>query len=242
MKRLTSEELARVHAALQAAGTIKGAAGMLSVNDNTVRDYVKMHPELQAYLPNCTPPTEAETIVRTELVPAASLKVKVAAATAEGSAEDQQLAVRRLEKSLQKSLARIGIMGEEADKIVALQAMGATQFPAIRQFMGGSLFETYLNIQKEINAITAKLKAGGFEYDDEESVLREDRRILIQQLIAISDRIDKSVTTSALLEARKNGGDGKKKGKIGFQPLTAQQNKTEIHAHGPVTVVGSDPK
>lgn len=231
IKRFTVKE---IHAALDASGgNISQAAYLIGCTTATVKKAMDENPELQSYLPNAPVPGEAESLVKANPLPS-RVPVRIPKATP----EEVNDAVNKLEGIFTKSLQRCGINAAEAKQVVALQALGHNHFTQLRNFLSGSTVELYLDLRREYKAINDALQNFGEGGDAEyEKGLREDRGRIVTAMIQVMDRVDKSLLTAALVEAKKaerKDSKGAKFGKPGFGPMMGQ--KVEITTTGPVTV------
>ncbi len=225
---MTRERQIQFHKALEQAGTKDGAAKLLDVCPATVSKAIEEYPEMGSYLATAQPPSEQEVMARQLIKPMGAL-----AKVNEGP-EATARAMTQLEAKFRTALGRAGVKNkEELDKVIALQALGATHFTQIRQFHSGSLLDLYLSLKREFDKLTEDLNDGDFEDAEFEKMLREDRGRVVSAMIQIGDRLDKSLLTAALVEAKRNEKvGGKQHGRPGFNNLT----KVEVNTTGPVTV------
>lgn len=224
-----ADELAQYRVALGQAKSIKGAARLLGVSPATVRARVDEWPTLKAYLPNASPPSEAELIACPAHVP---LKPSTP-----GTEEEMLAAMERADAQVRTGLAAMGIGAEAIEEAVAMAAFARVSFESMGAMVNGGLASLFIELRSEVKKITKRIETtceDGQPIDfEEEQMLRNDRSAMVKHLIDISAGIREATLTSARVAQIRSeiaNGDDKKgargKPRLGATPLQAVQIRT----------------
>lgn len=220
---MTPEQFKRVHVALESSGTIRGAARLLDMRPDALRNLVEKHPELKSYLKDTQPPDESETLAREALpVPAVSdQEVNLA------------LASHKADMQVRRGLDAIGVQGAALEEAMAFRNFGRLHFEDMRHYIGGGVAKLFADLMADIREVRENIQNDAAIDPEEKRMLREDRRELIGLALKTYDRVREASLTAAVIEAKKREAEDRKKspkGQPGFAPLAMQ-------VKGDVTVV-----
>lgn len=214
-REIPTEDLKRIHVALDQMGTIGGAAAVMGVSETVIRNAIKTHPELQSYLPQTTLPLEVETIARKPL-------------PIDAGHADTLAAVKAADAQVRAGFESIGVEGEALTQAMAFKEFGRLHFQSMRHYISGGVAKLFADLMAEIKEVNEDI-ARGTDLEHE-IALREDRSRLVKLTIDVYDRVREASLTAATIEAKKKEAqDARKKSRPAFTPLA-------MNVHGNVTV------
>jgi hypothetical protein len=198
----TPEQIKRIHVALEQAGNITGAASLLGMGVDALRNVVKQHPELRSYLPNTTAPTERDVIGRKPLS-----VVSVAESDLVKAVKDADEQVR----------SGFGVSGDALKEAMAFREFGRLHFNDMRHYIGGGMAKLFADLMVEVKDVRREIE--GVHDVEREKLLREDRSRLVKHCIDVYDRVREASVSAAVIESKKQEA-----------PL-AMQVKGDVHVH-----------
>jgi len=209
-------------------GSLRAAARTLGIKHLKLRDIIQSIPSLRTRwrvagevgVPGVAAEIHRPAVLRVgnEAVPLEDAKALADALEAEDCA-------------IRTGLLKMGIKGAGLEMALALQQMQRKHFSRCVEIVGGGITKQFLDVMTAIHEIEEKLQATTDMPIEEELMLREDRRGLLQVLGNFKDKVDKSALIQATvkkLEAEAKGGGRGKAGKPGFGVLVQGEN---IHLH-----------
>jgi hypothetical protein len=221
---MNTEQLKKYHRALSEAGSISGAAKLMNMEVNNVKDAIRNNPELQSYLRNAEPPSELETMARKAIFKAFD-------------DEENALVEKRLEldRQVAKGFEAIGVTGDALTEAMAFRNFGKFHFADMRQYIGGGVAKLFADLMAEIKVVRKEIEAAPINDVDTQRMLREDRSRLVKHTIDVYDRVREAALTAAVIESKRVEAQQKGvKGKPGFGCLTAPTVAMKVE--GNVTV------
>jgi hypothetical protein len=131
-------------------------------------------------------------------------------------------AARRAEEQVKAGFQALGLSGAALDSALAIQRSAGRQIKSWMELMAGGIVKQFLEIETEIKVITDRLNSKGNPIDIKtETMLRDDRKALLELRARYYDRAVKAQVNLALLKlkAQRGEGGGKKHAQPGFKPL-----------------------
>lgn len=218
-----AEIFLKFQAALAQKSTIKGAARVLGISAEAVRDFIEANPTLRAYLNNAAPPTEAELIAEPPALPALK-RPGLPPPSLPGGEEEKAAALAKANAQLQSGLASIGVEGDELTEAVSMCGFAKLHFESLLHLSNGGMAKLFVSLMAEVKAVTNTINSGGDMEFEEEQMLREDRSALVKHLIDIANYNREAAVAAAKINQLKDpeAGKAKKRGKPGFAALEAK--------------------
>ena len=231
-------ETAKVHAALEAAkGKIPEAATLLGTTSIALKKIINADDGLKqrwaiAGSKGTGSPKEASTIHR-PAAPAISVGGKELEFN---DAKEIAVAMEDEDAAVREGLLKMGVRGAGLEMVMAMQQVQRKHFARCIEIVGGGITKQAIDILGEVELISKRLSEVGVPLD-EQIMLREDRRGLLDILGRYKDKVDKSALIQAMVKKVeadiKKGGKGGSAGKPGFGTLLVKGEKVEIHEHTP---------
>lgn len=231
-------EAATVHAAMEAAsGNIREAAKALGTTSLALRDIIQKNEGLRtrwriAGVKGTGAPGVEATIHR----PPAPTLPKTITVAGEVIEEDEARKIAKAaadeDAAVRSGLLNMGVRGKGLEMVLAMQQVQRKHFARCIEILGGGITKQAIDIMVEVEAISDKLNTPGMTLE-EQMMLREDRRGLLDILGKYKDKVDKSALIQAMVkkvEAEAKAGGKNRPGKPGFGVLV-QGEKVEIHEH-----------
>jgi len=154
------------------------------------------------------------------------------------SSEEAQKIAKALEEedaAVRSGLLKMGVSGTGLEMVLAMQQVQRKHFARCIEMVGGGITKQAIDIMLEVEKINNRLSDSAVPLD-EQAMLREDRRGLLDILGKYKDKVDKSALIQAMVKKVeadvKGGGKGSRHGKPGFGVLV-QGERVEIHEHPP---------
>lgn len=226
-------DTARIHAAMESSGgNLRGAARQLGMSSLQLKDIIKLDESLRTRWVKGEDEKGApgaESIIHRPMPATVTLgKDKLSMEEAKKIAD----AAAAEDSSLRDGLLNLGVRGDALEMALAMQQVQKKHFTRCIEILGGGITKSSLDVMVEIDKINKRLNEAGVPLD-EQHMLREDRRGLLDILGRFKDKVDKSALIQATvkkLEAEaKSGGKGRS-GKPAFGVLV-QGERVEIHDH-----------
>lgn len=227
-----------IHAALELeCGSVNKAAARLSISHSNLRKIISADNGLRSrwMLKNeagTGAPGEESTIHRELVTPET-----IAVGGKELELDEAKKIARAMDEedaAVRESMMSLGIRGEGLEMVLAMQKVQRKHFARCIEIVGGGITKQSIDIMMEIAKINAKLESTTnpptFE---EQRMLREDRRGLLDILGRYKDKVDKSALIQAMVkkvEAEIKNGKKGGNSRPGFGVLVKGE-KVEIHEH-----------
>jgi hypothetical protein len=127
------------------------------------------------------------------------------------SEEDVAAAIKKEDADVRSGLSKMGLKTSTLDMAMAIRELAGRHFGSCLQLTGGGVTKQFLQVMVEIEKIDARLDpetVRDFPMTlPEESMLREDRRGLLQVMSQFSDRVNSSALIQAKIWKMKNEGN-----------------------------------
>lgn len=128
-------------------------------------------------------------------------------------------AAEKADEQVKAGFAALGLQGTALDTALAIQKAAGRQIKSWMELMAGGVVKQFLEIENDIEAISAEL-CGDKLTEDREKILRSDRQALIDLRLRLYDRAVKAQVNLALVKLKMRGGEKPAKGtQPGFTPL-----------------------
>ena len=195
-------------AMIKAGGKISIAAPLLSLTGMQLRERIRGNSVLRArwMSKKDSPPSQSVAIHR-DAIPGDEEMILLSEADV---AEQMQ----KEDASVRSGLEKMGLKKSTLDMAMAVRELAGKHFGSCLQLTGGGVTKQFLQVMVEIEKIDARLDPDTVKDFpmtlQEESMLREDRRGLLQVMSQFSDRVNSSALIQAKIWKMKNDGRGKK--------------------------------
>ena len=217
---ISSEVERETHEALvKHKGGIRAAAAELNIPRDTLKSRIQINKNLRLRWRTPIKPTpqpgEASAISRPPPTTATDVDEEGVLKSDEAIAA----ALVRENRKIEKGLTKMGLTKSECDLGIALQEFQGRHFGNALQLMGGGMTKQFLRVMVEIDKIDRRLEDGGEEgfplTPAQETMLREDRRGLLEIMSKFSDKLGGIALTQAKVYQMTKGKDKDKSKKPG---------------------------
>jgi hypothetical protein len=210
-RRMTAEDIAKIHKAMEATGgNRRAAAEILGIEKSRVDYAVAHNPALAAKWKVTAALLDGETNVN-EITTISRKPPEPLALTQQ---ERTVVALTVQERTLNKSLAKLGFKGKEIEAISSVEEFAGAHFDQTLSIMHGGLLKSAMRLMLLAENIEQRyLQDEGLGEKDRNWWWNQYFRIL-EKLRDMNEQTNKAALTKALIEIKKKGNNGL--GKPGF--------------------------
>lgn len=188
----------------QADGNVTAAAGLLGIKRDVLRDRIRNNKGLRARWQgggkkDVKPPSK-EIVIHRPSIPEISEEELLA------------LALKKEDDSVRKGLSSMGLNEAESEMSLSCKNFARQHFGSALQLMTGGITKQFVRIMVEIDRIDERLR-DRLECPislQEEGMLREDRRMLLEQMGKFNERVSKSALIQAKIWQIKKASENEK--------------------------------
>lgn len=188
---LSKSQLTQIHTALEQAGSLAGAARHLRMSPQSLKEIIRQCPELSAYLPGVSPPTEAEVLGRSVL-------------PQRSESEELSHALAKADEQVRQGFDAIGVQGDALEEALAFRRFGRLHFNDLRHYLTGGVAKLFADIMADVKSTRKDLEETRGKDLQREAMLREDRSRLVSHALNTYDRVREAAVSAAVIEAKKS--------------------------------------